>query len=224
MAPRTKMASGSPHGGQQPSANVDDRSSDEEEYDDWEEYDEEDRYEYPLHQRQFREERDDFNRDWIDDERDWIDDSRPARDVPTEYGSDDEEGDAPVRIFFSFDLIDSPRDVARTQPAVVMAPLVAEEAKEGDETCCVCLSNVPDCKFVDCKHRETGFICRICADRLVKSSTGRSCPFCRKAVTDYKVIVPVKPNHTWPDSIWSDRTWPDRTWPDRTWPDSIWSD
>ncbi len=97
MAPRTKMASGSPHGGQQPSANVDDCSSDEEEYDDWEEYDGgEEQYEYPLLPRQFREERDSFNRVFTDDER-------LARDVPTEYffdGRDDEEGDAPVRIFF----------------------------------------------------------------------------------------------------------------------------
>ena len=241
-APRGKMASGSPRGGQQ--QDVDDRSYDsfdEEEYDDWDEYDDEEEQFVP---RQFREERDHFNRVFTDDRR-------PVLDVSADFvfngGSDDEDTGVLTENFESFTLIDFTRDadrdvqpivqvqqtqvplingflidVPRTAPAAVDPDptLVAEVAKKDDETCCVCLVNVPDCEFVDCHHYDTGFVCRICADILVRSSTpADTCPFCRKAVTDYKVIVPVKPNHTWPDSIWSDRTWPDRTWPD-----SIWSD
>ena len=66
--------------------------------------------------------------------------------------------------------------------------LVAAEAKEGEDTCIICLDKVPDCKFVDCNHlNNTGYICCICADKLVKGS--RKCPLCRADVTRYEVVV-----------------------------------
>ncbi len=61
--------------------------------------------------------------------------------------------------------------------------LVAVDAKEGEDTCFVCLDKVPDCKFVDCNH---GHICCICADRLIKESG--KCPLCRLAVTRYELV------------------------------------
>jgi hypothetical protein len=120
------------------------------------------------------------------------------------YGDDsDDDGEAPlVRSFSPFSMIyfSDPfpmtllADVPRTAPAAVDPDptLVAEVAKEGDETCCVCSFNVPDCEFVDCRHCATGFICRICADILVRSAPpANACPLCRTVVTDYKVIAPV---------------------------------
>jgi hypothetical protein len=62
----------------------------------------------------------------------------------------------------------------------------AAEAKDGEEPCIICFDKIPDCRFVDCSHTTTGFICRICADRVIKESG--KCPLCRKAVTRYAVV------------------------------------
>ena len=61
-------------------------------------------------------------------------------------------------------------------------------AEEGQDTCCVCLDNVPDCKLTGC-HKSTagGYICGVCADRLVRGS--RKCPLCRGNATRYEVVV-----------------------------------
>jgi hypothetical protein len=209
------MASGSPLGGQQ--QDVDDRSYDsfdEEEYDDWDEYDGEEEQFVP---REFREGRDDFNRH-LSGERPRVR-NVPTVNFYNDGSDDDDDGDALVENFESFALIDFNRDAARDfQPIVRVqrtqvplnngflidvprtAPtavnpdptLVAEVAKEGDETCCVCSFNVSDCEFVDCHHCANGFICRICADIIVRSAPpADACPLCRTVVTDYKVIAPV---------------------------------
>ena len=63
-----------------------------------------------------------------------------------------------------------------------------KSAEEGQDTCCVCLDNVPDCKLTGC-HKSTagGYICGVCADRLVRGS--RKCPLCRGNATRYEVVV-----------------------------------
>jgi hypothetical protein len=63
-----------------------------------------------------------------------------------------------------------------------------KSAEEGQDTCCVCLDNIPDCKLTGC-HKSTagGYICGVCADRLVRGS--RKCPLCRGNATRYEVVV-----------------------------------
>jgi hypothetical protein len=56
----------------------------------------------------------------------------------------------------------------------------ATPAADGDDACVICFENVPDCKFPGCSHGEKGFICAVCADKIVKSS--KKCPMCRAPV------------------------------------------
>ena len=86
--------------------------------------------------------------------------------------------------------------------AVTTTTLVAADAKEGEDTCIVCFDKAPDCTFVDCNHlNHTGYICCICADRLIKG-TGK-CPLCRGVVTRYVVVVADDKSDDVPDS-WDD--------------------
>jgi hypothetical protein len=71
-----------------------------------------------------------------------------------------------------------------TTTKVVQPTYVATEAKEGEETCIICMENVPDSIF-DCGNK--GFCC-VCADKLLK--TTRKCPLCRKTVTAFRVEKP----------------------------------
>ena len=67
---------------------------------------------------------------------------------------------------------------------VAQPTYVATEAQEGEETCIICMENVPDSVF-DCGNK--GFCC-VCADKLLK--TTQKCPLCRKTVTAFRVEKP----------------------------------
>ena len=71
-----------------------------------------------------------------------------------------------------------------TTTEVAQPTYVATEAKEGEETCIICMENVPDSVF-DCGNK--GFCCA-CADKLLK--TTRKCPLCRMTVTTFRVEKP----------------------------------
>jgi hypothetical protein len=71
-----------------------------------------------------------------------------------------------------------------TTTEVAQPTYVATEAKEGEETCIICMENVPDSVF-DCGNK--GFCC-VCADKLLK--TTRICPLCRMTVTAFRVEKP----------------------------------
>jgi hypothetical protein len=89
------------------------------------------------------------------------------------------------RDYQPFALINFAQDNRGAAPAAT--PVTAEVAKEGEDTCCVCMVNVPDCKFLECSH--PGFICKVCADRIVNlKGDGKRCPLCRTGVTKYEVI------------------------------------
>ena len=62
-------------------------------------------------------------------------------------------------------------------------PPPATVAKDGEDACTICYDNVPDCKFPDCSHADKGFLCAVCADKIVQTS--KKCPLCRKPVTGY---------------------------------------
>ena len=72
-----------------------------------------------------------------------------------------------------------------TTTEVAQPTYVATEAKEGEETCIICMENVPDSVFTDCGNK--GFCC-VCADKLLK--TTRKCPLCRMTVTAFRVEKP----------------------------------
>jgi hypothetical protein len=57
------------------------------------------------------------------------------------------------------------------------------QAQEGEDTCYVCMDNVPDAMFPDCGN--TG-ICCLCAHRIVTST--QTCPLCRGSVASFRVI------------------------------------
>jgi hypothetical protein len=71
-----------------------------------------------------------------------------------------------------------------TTTEVAQPTYVATEAKEGEETCIICMENVPDSVF-DCGNK--GF-CGVCADRLLRTTP--KCPLCRKTVTAFRVEKP----------------------------------
>ncbi len=75
-----------------------------------------------------------------------------------------------------------------------------KEAKEGEDCCYVCRSNVPNAKFTPCGHSS---ICTVCADRLICSSASR-CPLCRAAVTDYDIVSPPPPAAAEIRDAWDD--------------------
>ena len=139
------------------------------------------------------EQNDDYDDDYDDDDYE-----------PEQYEEEDDEDDggfereytvdedrllrttnAMTRSFRSFAVDSTPAAAAST--TTTTTTLVAVDAKDGEDTCFVCLDKVPDCKFVDCNHlNNTGYICCICADRLIKGS--RKCPLCRGVVTRYEVV------------------------------------
>ena len=59
----------------------------------------------------------------------------------------------------------------------------AEKAKDGEDACFVCFTNVPDAKFPQCGHSG---LCGVCADKLVKSTN--KCPLCRETVTSFAKV------------------------------------
>lgn len=92
--------------------------------------------------------------------------------------------------------------VGSTNDLIPTTTLVAADAKEGEDTCIICFDKAPDCTFVDCNHlNHTGYICCICADRLIKG-TGK-CPLCRGVVTRYVVVVADDKSDDVPDA-WDD--------------------
>jgi hypothetical protein len=56
-------------------------------------------------------------------------------------------------------------------------------AQEGENTCYVCMDNIPNAMFPDCCN--TG-ICCLCAHRIVTST--QTCPLCRGSVASFRVI------------------------------------
>ena len=54
-------------------------------------------------------------------------------------------------------------------------------ANEDDDTCYVCLNNVPNAMFTDCGHAG---ICCPCAHKIVTGAL-RTCPLCRVEVTSF---------------------------------------
>jgi hypothetical protein len=55
------------------------------------------------------------------------------------------------------------------------------EAKEGEKTCCLCITNVANCAFVPCGHMT---VCITCSQQLVDKNTKKMlpCPQCREEV------------------------------------------
>jgi hypothetical protein len=73
-------------------------------------------------------------------------------------------------------------------PQVLQSTIIpppSNEAKEGEDHCYVCFSNVPNAKFTACGHSS---ICTVCADKLIRSSANK-CPLCRAAVTAYNIVA-----------------------------------
>ena len=98
--------------------------------------------------------------------------------------------------------VGSTNDFIPTAAVTTTTTLVAADAKEGEDTCIICFDKAPDCTFVDCNHlNHTGYICCICADRLIKG-TGK-CPLCRGVVTRYVVVVADDKSDDVPDA-WDD--------------------
>ena len=138
-----------------------------EQYDDYD-YDDDDDDEYEPEQYEEQDDEDDggFEREYTVDE-----DRLLLRTT-----------DAMTHSFRSFAVDSTPRAPAAAA-STTTTTLVAVDAKDGEDTCFVCLDKVPDCKFIDCNH---GHICCICADRLIKGSG--KCPLCRGVVTRYEVV------------------------------------
>ena len=91
-------------------------------------------------------------------------------------------------------MIEDNRGTPAATPVTAEAtPVTAEEAKEGEDTCCICMVHVPDCKFTECSHPD--FICKVCAHKIVnvRNDDGKICPLCRTAVTGYKILQISKP-------------------------------
>jgi hypothetical protein len=65
---------------------------------------------------------------------------------------------------------------------------VATEARDGEDTCIVCLDNTPDCRFTNCSHSKAGYICCFCADRLLARQGGGRCPLCRGDISHYEAF------------------------------------
>ena len=66
-------------------------------------------------------------------------------------------------------------------PAQKPAPsVVAKTAKDSEDACFVCFTNVPDAMFPQCGHAG---LCCVCADKIVK--TTQKCPLCRKAAASF---------------------------------------
>jgi hypothetical protein len=57
------------------------------------------------------------------------------------------------------------------------------QAKEGEDTCYVCMDNIPDAMFPDCGHT---WICGPCANQIVTST--QTCPLCRRRVASFRAI------------------------------------
>ena len=57
------------------------------------------------------------------------------------------------------------------------------QAQEGEDTCYVCMDNIPNAMFPDCGN--TG-ICCPCANRIVTST--QTCPLCRGSVASFRAI------------------------------------
>jgi hypothetical protein len=68
------------------------------------------------------------------------------------------------------------RTVQRPTP-----PPAAKTAKDSEDACFVCFTNVPDAMFPQCGHSG---LCCVCADKIVKS-TQKKCPLCRGAATSF---------------------------------------
>lgn len=80
-----------------------------------------------------------------------------------------------------------PRHLKRHHPSndysvIVDEVPVAKEAAAGEDTCFICLDNVPDAKFNECGH--SGVCCK-CADSVIRR--GMACPLCRADVFDFTV-------------------------------------
>ena len=57
------------------------------------------------------------------------------------------------------------------------------QAQEGDDTCYVCMDNIPNAMFPDCGNKG---ICCLCAHRIC--TTTQTCPLCRGSVASFRVI------------------------------------
>jgi hypothetical protein len=127
----------------------------------------------------------------VDDRDDFVDDDDGG--IEMLYGADlrlegglfsrDEDDDL-VGVWQHSTII-PPHDLVEVQQHSTITPPPSKEAKEGEEHCYVCFSNVPNAKFTDCGHSS---ICTVCADRLIRSSANK-CPLCRGTVTAFDIIV-----------------------------------
>lgn len=86
-----------------------------------------------------------------------------------------------------------------TQAAQSDQEAEVDKKQEGDESCSICFSKLPNCIIMDCKH---GGICETCAFDCMKKSI--QCPFCRQDITkvcvvekmseaQYRVLKEIKP-------------------------------
>ena len=71
-------------------------------------------------------------------------------------------------------------------------PPAAKTAKDSEDACFVCFTNVPDAMFPQCGHSG---LCCVCADKIVKS-TQKKCPLCRGAATSF-VMKQEKSSNPW---------------------------
>ena len=68
------------------------------------------------------------------------------------------------------------------EPPCVIPPPVKKAGVDDEDRCIICFENVPDCNFIDCKHK--GFLCAMCADGVMKRSI--PCPLCRGVVSGFR--------------------------------------
>jgi hypothetical protein len=106
-------------------------------------------------------------------------------DYPDEYWPDTYE----ERQRFISTLLSSYSDEDDTeleQQTTVEKPTspAAKTAKDGEEACFVCFTNVPDAMFPQCGHSG---LCCVCADKIVKS-TQNKCPLCRGPATSFVMV------------------------------------
>ena len=60
-----------------------------------------------------------------------------------------------------------------------LPPNTAPPALNGEDTCCICMVNVPDTGFAQC---HTGGFCADCVTRILQE--GMPCPLCRAVVSE----------------------------------------